>query len=53
MKKVLVEFEFDDKKLGPDWLNKDNLESLLYGDHCTYRNLLKVNKLEEVKNKDS
>lgn len=43
-----VELSFDEKELGPKWMNEDNLKTLLYTDASTKRELLKVEKFEEV-----
>lgn len=48
MKKVKVTFEFDENKLGKNWFNKYNLESLLYYKMCTNEDLLKIVSYEEL-----
>ena len=45
MAKMIVEFEWSDE-LGESWMNIDNLESLLYGQTYTKRELLGVTMLD-------
>jgi len=47
MKQVLIEFEYDEKKLGRGWLNIGNLELLLYSKQYTLRELLKVRVIKK------
>lgn len=47
--KIKVELEFDEKDLGPKWMNSDNLGLLLYSDTKTRKDLLKVNSFQEMK----
>ena len=42
MKKLLIEFEYDEKKLGKGWFNLDNLELCLFSQQHTKKELLKV-----------
>lgn len=44
--KILVELEFDAEELGEDWMNKYNLDLLLYGDARTKPHLLKVDNFK-------
>lgn len=44
MKKLLIEFEYDEKKLGKGWFNLDNLELCLFSQQHTKKELLKVKK---------
>ena len=46
--KILIELEFDEKELGPKWMNPDNLDLLLYSDNRTNKDLLKVNSFKEL-----
>ena len=46
--RILVDLEFDENYLGPKWMNPDNFDLLLYGEHSTKRNLLKVVSFKEV-----
>jgi hypothetical protein len=45
--KVRVEFEFDEHDLGEKWMNRDNLEILLYTNERTKRDLLRITHYEE------
>ena len=45
--KILVELEFNENDLGPNWMNLDNLEILLYTEASTRKGLLKVISFEE------
>lgn len=48
--KVKVILEFDEKYLGSKWMNKDNLELLLYSKNWfTHKHLLKISSYEEIK----
>jgi len=47
VKKIFVEFEFDDNDLGPTWMNLDNLKSLLYSKQTTKPDLFKITKYKE------
>ena len=40
--RVFVELEFDEKELGPKWMNRDNLALLLYDSYETRREFLKI-----------
>lgn len=40
--KVNVTLEFDEKELGKQWMNPDNLASLLYSETSTKKELLKI-----------
>lgn len=40
--KLKIELEFDEKKLGEGWMNKYNLDLLLYSKEFTKKELLKV-----------
>ena len=42
MKTLIVELEFDDNELGPEWMNIYNLKSLLYSGMATKPELLSV-----------
>ena len=46
--KIIVELEFDENNLGPKWMNPDNLDLLLYGEHSTKKELLRVISYIEV-----
>lgn len=46
--KIKVELEFNEKDLGMKWMNRDNLAILLYTNESTKKELLKINKFEEV-----
>jgi len=47
MKQIIVALEFDDEELGPQWMNHDNLKSLLYSETKTKKKLLKVVEYQE------
>ena len=40
--KINITLEFDEKDLGPGWMNIDNFKSLLYSDAGTKKDLLKI-----------
>ena len=47
--KIRVVMEFDEDNLGPKWMNRDNLELLLYSKNfATKPELLKILSYEEV-----
>jgi hypothetical protein len=46
--KIRVELEYDENSLGPMWMNKDNLELLLYAAWSTKPEFLKINSYEEI-----
>ena len=46
--KIKVILEYDENKLGPKWMNPDNLALLLYeSGYSTNRDLLKIVSYEE------
>lgn len=45
---VTVELEFNENDLGPEWLNPDNLASLLYTKTATHKEFLKILSYENV-----
>ncbi len=45
MAKMVVVLEWDEKELGKDWMNKYNLDLLLFTSSFTPRELLKVEVL--------
>jgi len=47
MKKIKVIFEFDEKKLGKQWMNIDNLRLLLYSKFLTSEKLFKIISYKE------
>ena len=48
MKKITVEFEFDEKDLGEQWMNIDNLKLMLYSDKwSTKEELFKISSYRE------
>lgn len=49
MATIKVTLEFDEKKLGEEWMNPDNLEILLYTDTYTNRDSLKIVAYQEIK----
>ena len=46
--KLLVEFEYDDKKLGKGWFNIFNLELCLFSKEHTKKELLKVKEIKKA-----
>ena len=46
--KLIVEFEWDEKELGDGWFNIDNLKLCLFTEKFTRRELLKVNKKDNL-----
>jgi len=46
MEKMLVELEWDEKKLGEGWMNVYNLELCLYSPEHTQKELLKVKEVK-------
>lgn len=48
MSKIKVTLEFDEKDLGEKWMNRDNLELLIYSNMYTREDLLKVIEYEEL-----
>jgi len=48
MSKMVVEFEWDEKNLGPFWMCEDNLAILLYTDTATKRELLSFEVLSHT-----
>ena len=49
MKQIKVILEFDENELGPEWINPDNLDLLLYSKIKTRKDLLKVVSYKEIK----
>ena len=45
---VTVQLEFDENDLGEKWLNPDNLDSLLYTEAATRKDLLQVINYQET-----
>ncbi len=48
MKQISVVLEFDENDLGEQWMNPDNLDSLLYSETTTKKELLKVVDYKEL-----
>jgi len=49
MKKITVEFEFDEEDLGEQWMNIDNLKLMLYsGKWFTKEELFKITSYKEL-----
>ena len=46
--RIKIELEFDEDDLCKGWMNPDNLDLLLYTEHATKKELLKVISYEEV-----
>ena len=44
--KLVVEFEYDEKELGPHWMNIDNLKLCLFSKEYTKKELLKVTEIK-------
>jgi len=44
--KMLVELEYDENKLNPNWMNIDNLKLCLFSKEHTKRELLKVREVK-------
>ena len=45
---VHIILSFDENDLGPKWMNIDNLALLLYTEHKTKKELLKIVSYEEI-----
>lgn len=49
MTQLKVILEYDETKLGGQWMNRDNLELLLYGKAwSTHKKLLKIVSYEDI-----
>lgn len=48
MGKMLVELSWDDEELGPDWMDPDNLESMLYGNTWTSKDFMSYRVVEQT-----
>lgn len=49
--RIIVEFEYDEEKLGSRWINIDSLKFLLYTENKTRKDLLKINSFQELSKK--
>lgn len=50
MSRAIVVLEWDEERLGPGWMNIDNLKLLLYTEHNTRHDLLRVADYKEEPN---